>query len=68
MTMLRDYLKLKKKSIAAFGVELGCSRLKALRIVNGERFTSIRGLFLKIYDVTRLTPNDILGIPPKGRK
>lgn len=66
MSALRQYLKIKNKSITTFGEELGCSRLRAMRIVNGERFNAIHALFLKIYDLTRLTPNDILGIPPRN--
>lgn len=48
--------------------ELEVSRTTAHRILTGERFKSVKNLFLKIYAVTNLTPNDILGIPPKSGK
>ena len=51
---------------AAFIKEkLAVSRTTAHRIVTGEWFKSMLPLFQRLYDVTSLTPNDILGIHPK---
>jgi hypothetical protein len=65
MSIIIKALKQNKKSIAQFGRDIGCSRIAAHRIAHGSRFISIRALFSKIYDATKLTPNDILGIPPR---
>ena len=54
--------------VAQLKEELGVSRTTAHRIVTGEKFTKIGTLFRRIYEITNLTPNEILGIPPrKGR-
>lgn len=66
MTALSEYLKIKKKSASEFGLEIGIkSRATSMRVVNGQRFRGIQKLFLAIYEQTRLTPNDILGFPPR---
>lgn len=46
---------------------LKASRATRYRIDTGERFKTMRPLFLAIYKHTKLTPNDVLGIPPKGK-
>jgi transcriptional regulator with XRE-family HTH domain len=65
MNKLKTALKSQKITISEFGNMLALSRMAATRIVSGKRFKTVRGLFLKIYEITRLTPNDILGIPPQ---
>lgn len=47
--------------------KLDISRTTAHRIVTGEWFRSLRPMFKRLYEITNLTPNDILGIPPKNR-
>lgn len=46
---------------------LKASRATRYRIDTGQRFQSMRPLFLAIYKHTKLTPNDVLGIPPKAK-
>lgn len=65
MQNLKTALKSQKITITKFGETLGTSRMAATRIVSGKRFKNIKLLFQKIYDITKLTPNDILGIPAK---
>lgn len=64
MSIIIKTLKQNKKSIAQFGRDIGCSRIAAHRIAHGSRFTIIKRLFNKIYEATKLTPNEILGFPP----
>jgi len=45
--------------------KLSVSRTTAHRMVTGEWFKTIRPWFKQIYKATGLTPNDILGIPPR---
>jgi hypothetical protein len=59
---------LKKNGIKAALLKdnLNISRTTAHRMVTGEWFRTLRPLFKRLYEVTNLTPNDILGIPPKN--
>lgn len=66
MSIIIKTLKQNKKTIAQFGRDIGCSRIAAHRIAHGSRFTAIHRLFSKIYEATKLTPNEILGFPPKN--
>lgn len=66
--VIKDTLSKEGKSIAEFGRDIGVNRVTAMRIVNGERFLNIRGLFAKIYDATGITPNDILDIHPQQKR
>lgn len=64
---IREYLCAKKISIKDFGTMLGGVKFsKAQRIASGERFSRIRSDFLKVYIVTKITPNEILNIPPRN--
>ncbi len=58
---------LKKSGIKAAFLKknLDVSRTTAHRMVTGEWFRTITPLFRRLYEVTSLTPNEILGIPPK---
>lgn len=59
---------LKENGIKAAFIKdkLAVSRTTAHRMVTGEWFRTLRPLFRRLYEVTNLTPNDILGIPPKN--
>lgn len=64
MNAISRYLKDKEKTVVWFAAQMKMSRASAHRILSGARLRAIRKLFMRLYEVTRLTPNEILDIPP----
>jgi hypothetical protein len=58
--------KLGREVLEKLWKSIGASRTTQYRIDTGLRFKAMRILFLKIWEITALTPNEILEIPPKG--
>jgi hypothetical protein len=66
---LGDYLKSTGLSPQQFAPLIGVQWLAIYRYISGERVPRWE-IMQKIYEVTggQVTPNDILGIPPKSKK
>lgn len=62
---IEKYLQQEGMTAAELGRQLDVSRSTAHRIKTGHLFKRIRPIFRKIYDVTGITPNQILDIHEK---